>query len=200
MPTKPNLRFERAIRAIDAANADDPNRVSHEGKDVPKELLYATHMTERLARFRPQASEALRLAARAQHIRRWQIPRSDYPMDRIGYLKWRTALKHFHAETIKTILEEADYDAATILKVQSLLRKERLTQDAEAQALEDVICLVFLENYFEEFSEKHPEEKILEILRKTWKKMSPAGQEAALQLAFSPATKARIEKALQPSG
>ena len=105
-------RFERAIIAIDAANAKDPNTVLHEGRDFPKELLYAMRMTEWLKRFRPGASEALRLAARSQHIRRWEIPRSDYPRDRIGYLKWRTTLKHFHAEIAEKILVDAGYDAA----------------------------------------------------------------------------------------
>lgn len=198
--TQAASRFEKAIGAIDAANAEDPNLISHQGKAVAKELLYAIRMTDRLKYFRPDASEALCLAARSQHIRRWEIPRSDYPMDRVGYLKWRTALKHFHADQAKTILQGVRYDAATIARVQSLLRKEHLKQDAEAQALEDVICLVFLEHDFEAFSKKHAEEKILEILRKTWKKMSPGGQEAALQLALSPATQAQVEKALQPDG
>ena len=198
--TKTTTRFKAAIAAIDAANSEDPNLCCHEGKDVPKAHLYATRMTERLGFFCPQASEALRLAARSQHIRRWEIPRSDYPMDRVGYLKWRTALKHFHAGLAKTLLEAAGYDAAMIACVQSLLRKEKLKQDADAQALEDVICLVFLEHDFADFSKKHAEEKILGILRKTWKKMSPDAQKAALQLDLLPAARAQVEKALQSPG
>ncbi len=193
-------RFEKAIAAIDAANAQDPNTALHGGREFPKELLYAIRMTEWLERFKPEASDALHLAARGQHIRRWEIPRSDYPMDRIGYLKWRTALKHFHAELAEKILFDAGYDATLIIRVQSLIRKEQLKQDEEVQALEDVICLVFLENYFAEFLEKHEEEKIVEIVQKTWKKMSPAAQKTALQLELSPAARARIEKALQAPG
>ncbi|MBN4016579.1 DUF4202 domain-containing protein [Rhodospirillaceae bacterium AH-315-P19] len=198
--TKNASRFKAAIAAIDAANAEDPNMCCHEGRNIPKALLYAIRMTERLGFFRPEASESLRLAARSQHIRRWEIPRSDYPMDRVGYLKWRTALKHFHAGLAKTLLEAAGYDAATIAHVQSLLLKEKLKQDAEAQALEDVICLVFLEHDFADFSKKHAEEKILGILRKTWKKMSPEAQKAALQLDLFPTARAQIEKALQSPG
>jgi len=198
--TKATLRFKAVIAAIDAANAEDPNVIFHEGRNVPKALLYAIRMTERLGFFCPEASEALRLAARSQHIRRWEIPRSDYPMDRVGYLKWRTALKHFHAGLAKTLLEDAGYDPTTIACVQSLLRKEKLKQNADAQALEDVICLVFLEHDFADFSKKHAEEKILSILRKTWKKMSPDAQKAAQLLDLLPTARAQVEKALQSPG
>ena len=198
--TKNTSRFRAAIAAIDAANAEDPNLCLYEGRYIQKALLYAIRMTERLAIFRPEASEALRLAARSQHIRRWEIPRSDYPMNRIGYLKWRTALKHFHAGLASTLLEDAGYDPATVAHVQSLLRKERLQQDADSQTLEDVICLVFLEHDFADFSKKHTEEKIIGILRKTWKKMSPEAQQAALQLNLLPTARAQIEKALQSPG
>ncbi|MCE2510046.1 MAG: DUF4202 domain-containing protein [Alphaproteobacteria bacterium] len=198
--TENTARFEAAIDAIDAANAEDPNTDLYEGREFPKELLYAIRMTEWLERFKPKASEALRLAARAQHIRRWEIARSDYPQGRIGYLKWRTDLKHFHAGLAEKILREAGYDDALIGRVQALIRKERLKQDKEAQALEDVICLVFLENYFAEFSEKHEEEKVIDIVQKTWKKMSSAAQKTALRLDLSPTARALVKKAVQPSG
>src|SRR5689334_6093651 len=128
-------RFDAAVRLIDAANAEDPHG---------RGLLYSQRMSEWLERNEPGASEALRLAARAQHLRRWTIPRSDFPMDRIGYLKWRTTLYRFHADEAAAILRDVGYDEQTIARVGSLIRKERLKQDAEAQALEDVICLVFL--------------------------------------------------------
>lgn len=190
------FRFDTAIAAIDAENTEDPNVALHGSREFPKELLYAIRMTKWLERFRPDASEALRLAVRAQHVRRWEIPRTDYPEGRIGYLKWRTALKHFHAELAGRLLKEAGYDTATIGRVQALIRKEHLKQDEEAQALEDVVCLVFLESYFAEFSEKHEEEKVVVIVRKTWKKMSPTAREAALELALSTPARTLIEKAL----
>ena len=137
-------RFAEALRRFDAANAEDPNTEVYEGKTYPKELLYAQRMTVWLDQLAPDASEVLQLAARCQHIRRWMIPRRDYPMDRRGYLRWRTTLYTFHAETGGDILRDVGYDDATISRVQTLLRKERLKRDAEVQCLEDVICLVFL--------------------------------------------------------
>ncbi len=195
-------RFDGAMAAFDEANGEDPNVVVDGGATYPKELLYARRMSGWLDRLVPDASEALRLAARCQNIRRWEIPRRDYPMDRAGYLKWRTDLKHFHARLAGEILARVGYDDGTtadgtIARVQSLLRKERLKRDPESQQLEDVVCLVFLENQLVEFAEKHAEEKVVDIVRKTWTKMSPAGHQAALALALPPEARALIEKALQ---
>jgi hypothetical protein len=191
-------RFQLAIDRFDAVNAQDPNVEMVNGVGHPKELLYSQRMSDWLDRLAPDACEALRLAARSQHIRRWEIPRSTYPMDRPGYHRWRTDLAKFHAETAGEILREVGYDPETIRRVQALLRKERLKADPDAQLLEDVICLVFLENYFAPFSEQHDEQKLIGILRRTWAKMSPRGHAAALQLNL-PAEKRRlIEKALTP--
>jgi signal recognition particle subunit SEC65 len=195
----PSERFEAAIAAFDAANAEDPNRELVEGREVPKELAYARRMTHWLERLYPEASEPLRLAARSQHIRRWTHPRENYPMDRIGYLKWRSALKAYHAETAGGIMAEVGYDSASIERVGSLLRKERLKRDPEAQALEDVVCLVFLEHYFADFAVKHEPDKIIDILRKTWTKMSPRGREAALALPMPEEAGALVERALAPN-
>lgn len=192
-------RFETAIARFDAANAEDPNSEEVNGVTYPKELLYARRMTAWLDRLAPEASEALRLAARAQHIRRWAIPRRDYPMTRSGYLKWRTTLYRFHADTAGDILREAGYDDATVAAVQSLLRKERLKRNPDMQCLEDVVCLVFLESYFANFAPQYDEQKVLDILRKTWKKMSPRGQAAARDLTLSPAAGTLLEKALARS-
>lgn len=197
MTTTP--RFNAAIAAIDAANARDPNRVPHDGVDYPEELLYAERMTEWLDRFAPDAPEPVRLAARAQHLRRWEIPRAGFPMDRIGYLRWRTTLYQFHADRAGEILRAAGYDDATIGRVASLLKKEKLKLDPDAQLLEDVICLVFLQYEFADFLARHPDEaKVVNILQKTWKKMSPQGHAAALALAPSLPAEARqmIQKAL----
>jgi len=188
--------FNEAIARFDAANAADPHREVSEGVESPKELLYAQRMTAWLDRLAPDASEALRLAARSQHIRRWTIPRNEYPMDRRGYLQWRTALGKFHAATAGEILREVGYQEETISRVQALIRKEGLKTDPEAQLLEDVICLVFLESYFAEFARQHDEEKLIGIVRKTWKKMSPRGHEAALTLELPPDLHRIVEKAL----
>jgi hypothetical protein len=172
-------RFMEAMRRFDAANAEAPHFEVVDGVSYPRELLYAQRMTTWLERFAPEASDALRLAARSQHIRRWMIPRDHYPMDRRGYLQWRTTLGRFHAEAVATILREVGYEEAMIQRVQALLRKEGLRRDAEVQCLEDVICLVFLESYCADFARQLDAAKALGILRKTWGKMSPRGREVA---------------------
>jgi hypothetical protein len=189
-------RFNKAIHRFDAANAEDPHREVVDGVSYPKELLYAQRMTSWLDRFAPDASEALRLAVRCQHIRRWTMPRSQYPMDRRGYLQWRTALAKFHADTAADILREVGYEAALIGRVQSLLRKEGLKRDPEVQCLEDVICLVFLESYCADFARQHDTAKMLPIIRKTWEKMSPRGREVARALDLSQEVHQLVEAAL----
>lgn len=189
-------RRDAAIERFDEFNRQDPNRERFEGIEQPKELLYAQRMTAWLNRLAPEASEALQLAARCQHIGRWMIPRNQYPMDRIGYHRWRTALADFHARTARDILQKVDYQEQIITRVEALLKKRNLKTDPETQLLEDVICLVFLESYFSDFSKKHDEEKLIPIIQKTWKKMSLRGQQAALELNLSAANRALIEKAL----
>lgn len=183
-------RFERALARFDTANAEDPNRESADGRERPKESLYAERMTAMLERFAPDASEVLRLAARCQHIQRWKIPRAQYPMDRIGYLQWRKRLNKFHAQLAGDILRDVGYDEATVARVGSLLKKETLKSDPEVQALEDVVDLVFLESYLAGFVAAHGQydnAKFLDILRKTAKKMSARGRDAALTLIDVPA-------------
>ena len=192
-------RFEQAIQQFDRANSEDPNREVHEGREHPKELLYARRMSRWLDQLEPEASEAVRLAVRSQHIRRWEIPREDYPGGRDGYRRWRTDLGRFHAETAGKILQEVGYDETTISRVQSLLRKERLKADPDCQLLEDVICLVFLEFYLGDFAEEHEEDKLVNILRRTWKKMSPRGHQAALQLDLPDSLRPLVQKALAPT-
>jgi len=155
-------------------------------------------MSDWLMRLAPDASEELRLAARGQHICRWTIQRSSYAMDRAGYLHWRNECKRMHAEKLGEIMRDVGYDDAAINRAQSLVRKERLKADPETQLLEDVVCLVFLENYFAEFSRQHDDAKLIDIVRKTWKKMSPRGHQAALQLPLSSDSKRIIEQALAP--
>lgn len=189
-------KFETAIQLFDQANAQDPNKEIWNDTAYPKELLYGKRMSEKLAEFEPNASEAVRLAARCQHICRWEIPRNSYEMNRVGYLTWRKDLYAFHAEKASSILRKAKYDDDTINNVKFLLQKKLLKKNAETQLLEDVICLVFLDFYFENFSEKYTEEKLLDILQKTWAKMSKKGHEAALKLSLSEKSKLLLSKAL----
>ena len=178
-------RYDRAIARMDAANGEDPNPEAIGGEMRPRELVYSERMSAMLERFAPNAPETLRLAVRAQHIQRWKIPRSEYPMTPAGYKQWRTQLQKFHAATTAAILRESGYDAPTVARVEALLRKEKLKLDPEVQALEDVVDLVFLESYLEDFAAKHPEydeAKWIDILAKTWFKMSARGREAALTM------------------
>lgn len=192
-------RFGAVVAAIDSANSQDPNRVDVGGRSEPVELAYGRRMSRMLDRFRPEASEALKIAARAQHIERWTSSRETYPEGRVGYLRWRTDLKNYHAQRAGELMKDCGYSSEMIARVQSLIRKERLKYDTEAQALEDVICLVFLEDYFMNFAQKHAEEKVIDILRKTWTKMSEEGQTAALTLALSPAAQELLTRALGPN-
>jgi len=189
-------KFNKAIRLFDQSNDNDPNKEVSEGQEYSKELLYAIRMTERLNSFSPDSDEALRLAVRCQHIRRWEIPRENYDMNRTGYLTWRNDLKLFHAEKASEIMKEVGYDDELIEAVKFLLLKKQLKKNELTQRLEDVICLVFLEYYFEKFSEKYSEDKMIDILRKTWKKMSSKGQEAALELEFSDHSRELVSRAL----
>lgn len=182
-------RFERAIARFDAANIADPNRETVDGRQRPKELLYAERMTAMLGRFAPEAPEIVRMAARCQHIERWKIPRDEYPMDRIGYLQWRKRLNKFHGEVAGGILREVGYDEPTVARVARLLMKEGLKSDPDAQILEDVVDLVFLESYLADFVAKHGQydtAKFTDILTKTAKKMSVRGRDAAVALIHAP--------------
>ncbi|MDO6758977.1 DUF4202 domain-containing protein [Tamlana sp. 2_MG-2023] len=189
-------RFETAIALIDKKNAEDTNTYQVAGMAYPKELLYSQRMTRKLLQFYPDASKALQIAARAQHICRWKIARDEYPMDRVGYLKWRETLKKMHAEITAEILEQVGFDQQFIDRVSLLVNKKLIKKNEETQILEDTICLVFLDYYFDEFAAKHDDEKIIDILKKTWVKMSENGHEAALQLPYSEKSLALVKKAI----
>ena len=192
---KNKSEFNRAFQLFDEFNSRDPKITTSVDGGIPESLLYAQRMTSKLLDFYPNASEHLQLAARSQHIGRWEIPRSDFPMDRKGYLLWRSQLKIYHAKLAAAILEKSGYDEPTIVKVKNLLVKKKLKQNQETQILEDVICLVFLEFYFDDFAEEHEEEKLINILKKTIAKMSAKGVESAFQLPLSVKAKDLIEKA-----
>lgn len=190
-------RFDEAIACIDAANAEDPTLVSVDGQSRPAELVYGERMTSALARLRPDASEIMRLAARAQHIRRWTVPRSSYPNDRAGYLRWRNVLKRKHAEWAGEIMAACGYSEAEVARAGSLIRKENLKGDPDAAAIEDAASIVFLEHYAEEFAGKHEAEKVVDILAKTLAKMSPAGREVAMKAELPAPVRALVMGAIE---
>ena len=193
---QPSSRFEAVIAAIDAANTADPNIIEIEGRAEPAELIYGRRMTATLARMAPDASEPLRIAARGQHIERWRIPRKSYPEGRAGYLKWRLDAKEMHAQRLGAIMADAGYEPADIARVGALVRKEKFKLDPEAQLLEDVVCVVFLEHYLSPFMAKTEPAKLPSILAKTWRKMSEFGHEQARKLDISPEVLRLLEQGL----
>ena len=176
--------YEKTVALIDAANSEDPNQETDvNGKAWPKELLYSHRMAEMLERYEPTADDVMKIAIRAQHIQRWKSPRSNYPMDRTGYLKWRTDLYKFHADTTGTLMAQAGYDEASIERAKKAVGKKAIKANADTQLLEDVVDLVFIEHYMLEFAGKHPEydeAKWIDIIKKTWNKMSEQAHAFAL--------------------
>ena len=188
--------FDVAVLKFDEFNRVDPNREPVEGEMVAKELVYARRMSERLQIFAPDAAEEVRLAARCQHIGRWQIPRTTFPADRKGYLMWRNKLKDHHAAIASKILTESGYNQDMIDKVRFLLLKKELHHHKDTQLLEDVVCLVFIEHYLSDFAGKHDDDKVIDILRKTMKKMSPRCLGVARQLPVNSKIKSLLQRAI----
>jgi len=189
-------RFSEAIRRFDEENGRDPNLIVVDGVAQPHELLYARRLTEWVLRLQPNASKPLLLAARSQHICRWLVPRSSYEMTRAGYLRWRNDLKHLHAKKSAEILREVGYDEATIARVVELNLKKGLGHDQECQVLEDALCLVTLQYQLADLMEKTDPDKMVGILRKTWKKMSDVARAHALALPFTEAESALLQQAV----
>ncbi|KAJ5168210.1 uncharacterized protein N7482_003804 [Penicillium canariense] len=192
------MSYEIALQRIDAAHSDDPNTITINDRTTPYELHYARQMTLYLERLNPTAGPLLRLAIRAQHLRRWEIPRSSYPATKIGYHSWRGELQRRQAALAEQICVESGYSAADAARVGALVRKADLKKgDADTQTLEDVACLVFLDDQFDQFERQiADEEKIVGILRKTWAKMSEAGRAEALRIDLSEKGKALVQRAL----
>jgi hypothetical protein len=191
-------RFAAAIEAIDAVNASDPVLLPVDGAPVPKEVVHARLMTEWVRRLDPDATDLQLLAARAHHLRRWEVPRTDYPEGRAGYLRWRAGQKKRHAHDVGEILKACGYDDDEVARVGTLIRKEGLGRDPQVQTHEDAICLVFVELQFAEVAEKLGDEKMVDVVRKTLKKMSPKAIEATLALPLDPASRALVERATAP--
>ena len=192
----PDPRLSTALAAIDAANEADPNRITVDGVERPKELAHAEMVTEWVRRLRPEPSEALLLAARAHHLRRWAVPRSSYPDGRAGYLRWRRDMHQRHAEETGEILAAAGYDDATVARVGDIVRKRKLATDAEVQALEDALCLVFLQTQLHELASRLERPKMLDVVRKTLAKMSEEGKRHALTVPLAADDAALVAEAL----
>jgi hypothetical protein len=196
LPSGHSLPYQRAIERIDAENARDPNMEPCNGVAQPRELLYAQRLTAWLLKLAPDASETLRLAARCQHICRWMIPRDSYPMTKAGYLRWRNDLKNFHARKAGGILAEAGCAEDVIKMVQDLNLKKNFPRDPESRILEDALCLVFLEFQLADLAGKTAEDKMINVIQKTWQKMTPAAHQHALALPYGAKEKQLIDRAL----
>jgi len=190
-------RLDWVLGLIDEANAQDPNSEVWQGESYPKELLYGMRMTEWLDRLYPDAPHLLRIAARGQHIRRWEVPRQTYPDTREGYLQWRSYLYGFHADCIAKLMAQTGYDPIDIERVRKILQKRGLKNDPDVQSIEDVACLVFLDHYFAAFAAIHDEEKLIGIVRKTWKKMSEHARTRVLELEFPESMRVLLAAALE---
>ena len=189
-------RLQRVLDEIDAFNRRDPHQDILDGKEVARELLYSQRLSAWVLQLDPRASDALRIAARGQHIGRWTIPRSAYPMNRPGYLRWREELKRFHAQTVAGLMEKQGCPAELTERVRSIILKKNLKSDPEVQVLEDALCLLFLETQFEDLRRATMDEKMKDIIRKTWQKMSGPGRAAALRMDLPSGQKTLIQEAL----
>jgi len=190
-------RLQRVLARIDQLNSKDPNTELVDGISRPRELAYSQRLTEWVLRLDPNASETLRIAARGQHVQRWSVPREQYERSRRGYLRWREVLKAFHAKTVTEIMQQEGCPEETVQRVRQIILKKSLGTDPDAQTIEDALCLVFLETQFADLRRKEPEEKMLEILRKTWQKMSERAREEALRLPLAPEDRAFLLRSCQ---
>ncbi len=191
-------QIAEAIRRFDALNASDPRQVSLDGASRPYELLHAERVESWLFRLVPDPSPALRLAARCQHLLRFRVPRDSYPPDRVGYLKWRKDLARFHADEAEKVLVELSIDPAIRTQVRKIQLKQELKEDPETQAMEDALCLAFLEFELEEFAKSREDDKVINIIQKTWRKMSPLGHSLALGLPLTERSARLVTEALKP--
>jgi tRNAThr (cytosine32-N3)-methyltransferase len=188
--------YRQARELIDAAHAADPKRTA---ENRPAELVYADRMETWVARLVPDAAPLLRLAARSQHLERWSVPRTNFPEGKAGYLTWRKSLYKKQADRARDLLRQAGVAVAEADEVATWVSKTGLKTNPGTQALEDAACLVFLENEIEAFAAQHaeyPREKFVDIIRKTWKKMSPRGQELAGTIALPPAIGTLVTEAI----
>ncbi|MCF0068916.1 DUF4202 domain-containing protein [Dyadobacter sp. CY261] len=190
-------KLDQAFELFDAYNKRSPERIVWEGVEYPVEYFYAIKLHEWVRKLDPETDESLLLASRCQHIGRWEIARKSYPDGRVGYLKWRSDLSKYHAGIAVAILSEVGYDEDTITRVKQIVLKQRLKTDPAVQTMENALCLVFLQYQYDDLIAKTTEEKMIDILRKTWAKMSAPGQDMALSLNYSDKGRDLILKALK---
>lgn len=191
------VKLNKAFSLFDEYNRRDPNIFKTDGHAEPSTYFFALKLYGWVTTLNPNASEALLLASRSQHIGRWEVPRSTYPEGRVGYLKWRSDLSRLHAQKAADILGAVGYDSDTIDRVQDIILKRKLKTDTEVQTIEDALCLVFLEFQYDDLIAKHSDEKIVRILRKTWGKMTDQGKKVALTLNFTEKGTLLLDKALE---
>src|SRR5439155_3620668 len=189
-------RLRDAVARFDAENAKDPTQEIVDGVLCPRELIYAKRLSGWILTLCPDASEELRLAARCQHLCRWTIPRQSYPMTRAGYLRWRNDLKAFHARKAGGILRDVRYPEEIIARVQDLNLKKNFPGNPDSRVLEDALCLVFLQYQFAELARKTADEKMIDVLRKSWKKMTPQARAYALKFSYGEKEQSLIQRAL----
>lgn len=194
--TDEGARLAAAFTAIDAANADDPSTIVVRGERRGKEQAHAELMTEWIRTLDPDPSDAQLLAARAHHLRRWTIPRSDFPAGRAGYLRWRRTLGRRHADEVAAILDRVGYPDSTIQEVQRLIRKDGLGTDPAAQVHEDALCLVFVETQLSDLLDRLGEDKAVDVLAKTLRKMSATGIAAACTLPLDDRGRTAVGRAM----
>lgn len=190
-------KLDKAFELFDDYNKRSPERLVWDNVDYPIEYFYAIKLHDWVTKLDPEADESLLLASRCQHIGRWEIARKSYPDGRVGYLKWRSDLSKYHAGIAAEILAEVGYDEQTINRVKQIVLKQRLKSDTDVQTMENALCLVFLQYQYDDLIAKMTEEKMIDILRKTWGKMTAPGHEAALSLQYSEIGKDLILKALK---
>jgi hypothetical protein len=190
-------KFRQACEEIDKIHKLDKTKEIIDGVEYPAEAVYADRLLKRLESFVPNAPEHIKLACLCQHFKRWEIPRNSYIMDKVGYLKWRKSLYIYQSEEAAEILEKVGYSSDLIEKVKLLIQKKEIKKNHEAQIIEDVACLVFLEFYLDEFSKKHEVEKLKSIIDKTWTKMSEHAREEALKINFPVELKTIILEAIK---
>jgi hypothetical protein len=197
-PVSDQRRFQSALSRFDQENSKDPNRETKDGQHLPRELVYAERLTDWVVRLKSDGSEALLLAARSAHLCRWVIPRDSFPSDRSGYLRWRQELKKFHSAKVGQILREVGYEESEVARVQGLVSKTAFPADPDSRILEDALCLVFLQWQFADLAAKNGDEKMINAVQKTWKKMTPLAQDFALKLDYAPHERGILERALGP--
>lgn len=189
-------KMEQAFHLFDTYNKQDPSEIIWDGQHYPSEYFYAIQLYEWVKKLDPEANEPLLLASRCQHIGRWEIARRTYPEGRSGYLKWRSDLSKLHAQKATEILQSLDYDMEIIARVNEIVLKKKIKMDTDVQTMENALCLVFLEFQYDDLISKQSAEKMVEILQKTWAKMSDTGRQAALSLTYSETGQMLLDRAL----